>query len=83
MIFENYYVKFNLEFNINSISSYKIIMMKFINKFIKSKENSYKNKYDLYADAIIYSKYYLYYKTHNCIYTDKIMEILYDVDLIN
>jgi len=48
-------------------------MIKFINIYLETNSNI--------SDAIIYSKYYLYYKTMNCVYDDDdVMNILYDVD---
>ena len=41
-------------------------------------ENEYNEKN--VKDAIIYSKYYLYYKTVNCIYDKEIMDIMYFCD---
>jgi len=81
MFFENYYICYSKSITINSISSYKIIMNKFILKFIYDKKSEYNNN-DLYYNAIIYSKYYLYWKIFNCIYQDDIMNILYDIEFI-
>lgn len=84
MIFGNTYIKFNKNLNIYSISSYKKIMIKFINRYIDLYKIEYVNKEDeLYSDAIIYSKYYLYYKTQNCIYKQEIMDIFNNIDLLN
>lgn len=82
MIFENKYIDFNSKLNISSISSYRIIMSKFINKFIRINKDYYKSKNKLYEDAIIYSKYYLYYKTQNCIYDGEIMDIILNIDFL-
>jgi hypothetical protein len=83
MFFENNYIIFNKNLNINSISSYKIIMIKFINKYIYLHKDIYnKNINQLFNDSVIYSKYYLYYKTLNCIYSNDIMEILYNIDAL-
>jgi hypothetical protein len=82
MFLENVYINFNKKLEINTIYSYKIIMKKFINKYIEKNNNNYLNKELLINDAILYSKYYLYYKTFNCVYDDKIMNIIYDVELI-
>jgi hypothetical protein len=81
MWFEDIYIKFNSRLEINTIYSYKIIMKIFINKYIK--KNIYNNlqKNILINDAILYSKYYLYYKIFNCIYDEQIMNILYDITL--
>jgi hypothetical protein len=83
MILENIYINFNEKLNISSISSYRIIMNKFVNKYIKLYSDNYSNTNELYSDALLYSKYYLYYKTQNCIYSTEIMEILQNVDYLN
>ncbi len=82
MIFEKFYTDLDNKFNINSISSYKIIMKKFINNYINLYCSEYINESALFEDAIIYSKYYLYYKINNCIYSTKIMEIMYNIEFI-
>ena len=73
MYFENYVIINKPNF-INSIIDYKIIMDKFINTYIKLYTISSVD------DAIIYSKYYLYYKIKNCMYDYDIMKILYTVE---
>ena len=84
MIFEKIYINLDNRLNICSISSYKTIMNKFINKYIDIYQSNYKNNTKLYEDAITYSKYYLYYKTQKCVYSDDIMEIIYNIEyLIN
>ena len=83
MFFQNYYITYSNDLTINSISSYKNIMNKFILKFISKKEIDYPNKNDLYSDALIYSKYYLYWKTFSCVYQENIMNILYDIEFID
>lgn len=80
MYFENYYINYSSNLIINSISSYKNIMTKFILKFISIKYNNYNIKNELYNDAFIYSRYYLYWKIMNCIYQDNIMNIIYDIE---
>jgi len=80
MFLENNYIEYNINLNINSISSYKILMTKFINKYIQLYNHNYKNKNELYSDALSYSKYYVYYKSINCIYSSDIMEILHNID---
>jgi hypothetical protein len=82
MFLENVYINFNKKLEINTIYSYKIIMKKFINKYIEKNHINYLKKQLLINDAILYSKYYLYYKIFNCVYDDKIMNIIYDVELI-
>lgn len=80
MFFQNNYVYYSNKLIINSIPKYKTIMTKFINAFIKLKKSTYTNNNELITDAIIYSKYYLYYKTKNCIYDNHIMEIINDLE---
>jgi hypothetical protein len=57
-------------------------MDKFVIKFILKKKNNYINNNELYSDALIYSKYYLYWKTFGCVYKDDIMNILFDIEFI-
>ena len=83
MILDKFFIEYDQNLNITSIPSYKVIINKFINKFIKIYSHKYEKKQELYSDAIIYSKYYLYYKTQNCVYTEDIMNIIYDVDFTN
>ena len=94
MFFSNYYIELSPNSNINLISSYKNIRNKFILLYIK-KNNLYcmtktktktktktNNSSQLYLDAIIYSKYYLYWKIYGCVYSEEIMNILYDIEFI-
>lgn len=84
MFFSTHHIELNSDSNINLISSYKNIRNKFILLYIEKKNSYYTcNKKELYSDAIIYSKYYLYWKIFDCIYSDEIMEILYDIEFIN
>jgi hypothetical protein len=80
MYLENNYIHFSSKLIINSIPNYKNIMTKFINRFIKLYKSKYTNNHTLVVDSIIYSKYYLYYKTKNCIYDDEIMDIINNID---
>ena len=80
MFFENYYINYSNDLTINSISSYRNIMNKFIIKFIVKNKLYYTNKNELYNDAFIYAKYYLYWQIYSCIYQDNIMNILYDIE---
>jgi hypothetical protein len=82
MFLENNYIVFDDNLNINSISSYRVLMIKFINKFIDIyKSNYHKNEINkLFIESLIYSKYYVYYKSLNCIYSNDIMEILLNID---
>ena len=85
MFFENNYISLSDKSEINYIYSYKNIITKFVNNFIKIYKDIYLNDYkkniiNLYEDSIIYSKYFLYYKTINCVYDDDIMEILFNVE---
>lgn len=82
MFLENVYINFNKKLEINTIYSYRIIMNKFINKYIEQNDNNYLNKQLLINDAILYSKYYLYYKIFNCVYDETIMNILYDIEFL-
>jgi hypothetical protein len=82
MFLENVYINFNKKLEINTIYSYKIIMNKFINKYIEQNDINYLNKQLLINDAILYSKYYLYYKIFNCVYDETIMNILYDIEFL-
>lgn len=83
MFFDNYYISYSDNLTIYSISPYKNIMNKFILKFILKKKSDYNlNKQELYSDAIIYSKYYLYWKIFSCVYQKDIMDILYDIEYI-
>ena len=82
MFLENVYINFNKKLEINTIYSYKIIMSKFINKYIEQNDINYLNKQLLINDAILYSKYYLYYKIFNCVYDETIMNILYDIEFL-
>lgn len=84
MIFSDFHIELNLNQTINLISSYKNIRNKFISNYIEKKKFDYtKNNLELYSDAIIYSKYYLYWKIYGCVYSEEIMNILYDVEFIN
>jgi hypothetical protein len=82
MFFENYYIIYSNNLTINSISSYTNIMNKFILKFISNKKLYYINKDELYSDALLYAKYYLYWKIFSCVYQENIMNILYDIEYI-
>jgi hypothetical protein len=84
MFFSTHYTDLNSNTNINLISSYKNIRNKFILLYIKKKNINYigKNK-ELYSDAIIYSIYYLYWKIYGCIYSNEIMELIYDIEFLN
>lgn len=80
MLLENNYIHFSSKLIINSIPNYKNIMTKFINMFIKLNKFQYSDDNKLITDSIIYSKYYLYFKIKNCIYSKEIMNIINDVD---
>lgn len=84
MFFSTHHVELSLNSNINLISSYKNIRNKFILWYIEKKKSNYaKNINKLYTDAIIYSKYYLYWKIYGCVYSNEIMNILYDIEFID
>ncbi len=80
MIFENFLITYNNSLCINNLSSYKNIRSKFVTKFIDMYSFNYSNQEELYSDALIYSKYYLYYKIQNCVYSNEIMEIIYNIE---
>lgn len=85
MFLENNYINLPENSEISSVYSYRNIITKFVNIFVKLYKENYiiernKSMSNLYEDALIYSKYYLYYKTINCTYDDKIMEILSNVE---
>ena len=80
MFLEKNYIIFSDDLNINSISSYRVLITKFINKYLEVYKENYKDYDKLLNDSLIYSKYYVYYKSLNCIYSDNIMEILYNID---
>jgi hypothetical protein len=62
-----------------NITAYNKIINNFVNKYInKICENNYNE--ENVKNAIIYSKYYLYYKTVNCIYDKEVMDIMYLCD---
>lgn len=83
MFFSTYYVVMSPNLNINMISSYKNIRNKFILSYIEKHSLSHVNdKIELYSDALIYSKYYLYWKIYGCEYSNKVMDILYDVEFV-
>ena len=83
MFFSTHYIQLSQDTTINLISSYKNIRKKFILMYIQKKKLNYiKNESTLYSDALIYSKYYLYWKIYGCVYSDEIMGILYDVEFI-
>lgn len=83
MFFSMYYVELASNSDIDLISSYKNIRNKFILMYIEKKKSDYIDSDKLYFDSIIYSKYYLYWKIFNCVYSDEVMELLYDVEFIN
>ena len=83
MFFSTHHIELTSNSTINLISSYKNIRNKFILLYIEKKKSNYiGNKKELYSDAIIYSKYYLYWKIYGCIYTNEVMEVLYDIEFI-
>lgn len=77
MYFEKSYIVFSPNLIINSISNYRNLMIKFINKYLEIYKDENSNNIN---DSIIYSKYYLYYKINNCIYDNTIMNIIYNVE---
>jgi len=84
MFFSTHYIELSLTTTINLISSYKNIRNKFILMYVEKKKLNYiGNNKLLYSDALIYSKYYLYWKIYGCVYSDEIMNIIYDVEFTN
>ena len=80
MILDNYHIEFSKNIECYSISSYRNILTKFINTFISIYFDKYKN--DVYQKSMIYSKYYLFYKTMQCEYNKDIMDIIYNIEYI-
>jgi hypothetical protein len=76
MFFSKNYIQFSKDLDINNYKHNIYIMTTFIKKYIEKMENKGDNNKKLYEDALIYSKYYLHYKTINCIYNNDIMNIL-------
>jgi hypothetical protein len=88
MFFQSYYVSYNENLVIGNISAYKNIMNKFIIKYIQKNKSvnstlSFNQISNIYYNAIIYSKYYLYWKIYDCVYSDEIMNLLYDIEFLN
>lgn len=81
MFFSKYYVELSSNETINLISYYKNIRNKFVSKYIE-KKNVIKEK-KLYSNALTYSKYYLYWKIYGCVYSDEIMNVLYDIEFLS
>lgn len=83
MFLENKFVNYSSELIIYSIPNYTTIMSKFINKYIDI-YHDFNNIYSIYTEhaknAIIYSKYYLYYKIYNCVYEDNVMNIIFNIE---
>ena len=83
MFFLTHHIVLSSNSTMDLISSYKNIRIKFILMYIKkniSNKNLKSNK--SYLDALIYSKYYLYWKIYGCVYSDEIMNLLYDVEFM-
>ena len=79
MFLNNYFIHCNSDFEVYNITAYNKIINNFVNKYIKKIcENNYNE--ENVKNAIIYSKYYLYYKTVNCIYDKEVMDIMYLCD---
>lgn len=56
---------------------HKNLLNKFIDKYIELCEKQNEEHLD---DAVLYSKFYYYYKFKNCIYHENIMKILIFID---
>ena len=76
MFFSNSYIQFSKELDINNYKHNTYIMSNFIKKYVEKNKNNKIPLKNIYEDALIYSKYYLHYKTINCVYTTDIMNIL-------
>jgi hypothetical protein len=72
ILLKMFHNKYHVSFKHNEVLIHKILIQKFINYYMK--------KYNDIEKAVIISKYYLYYKTLDCIYEDSIMKYLYDCD---
>jgi hypothetical protein len=72
MYLNTHYITFNKNLTINNIH-YNNIRILFIIYYIKYIDNNYHKALNL-------SKYYLYYKIFNCIYSTKIMNIIYNIE---
>lgn len=84
MFFSTHHIELSPNTYVDLISSYKNIRKKFILMYIEKKKLNYIiNDKLLYSDAIIYSKYYLYWKIFDCIYSDEIMSVLYDIEFMS
>lgn len=83
MFFSTHYIELNKNLTINLISSYKNIRNNFILEYIRKKKLNYLTDKELYSDALIYSKYYLYWKIYGCVYSDEIMNILFDIEFVD
>lgn len=81
MFLNDYYIKYSNNIDVYSIISYQNILTNFINVFIKYYKNE-KNENIIYNESIIYSKYFLFYKTMGCNYDKNIMKVLTNVDYI-
>jgi hypothetical protein len=82
MFLERYFIEFDDNVEICKIPNYNRLITNFINTYIKKYCLNKENEEDI-KNAIIYSKYYLYYKTLNCIYDKEIMDILYFCDFLH
>lgn len=80
MIFDNYYINLSNTLCINTINPYKTIRNRFFVKYIEMYSHNYSDREKMYLDALTYSKYYLYYKIYNCVYSNEIMEIIFNID---
>lgn len=69
MYFESNYIIFDDKLDLNTAIYNKNIMSKFINKYLLAYPDDYYN-------AVVYSKYHLYYKLFNCTYDSDIMIII-------
>ena len=78
MFFTRHY--FNLTED-SEFYAHRHMLNKFIDKYIKYYHSEISNIANI-EKAIIYSKYYFYYKNLNCSYDESIMKILITIDNI-
>lgn len=80
MILNNNFIKYSENISSYSLCSYRNIVTKFVNIFISIYEKEFGE--EVYNKSIIYGKYYLFYKTQGCIYNEKVMKIINQVEFI-
>jgi hypothetical protein len=76
MLFTKYYLNLNKE---SEFYYHRNMMNKFIDKYMNLYKNENNKKTNL-ENALIYSKFYFYYKIMDCGYDEEIMNILFKVE---